>query len=222
MTTGIVEKVIAERGTEFGTRADRRLHEEMIGWLVTVRPDGLPLPVPVWFLWDGETIVVYSQPGTPKLRNIAANPKVALHLDGNGRGGDIVVVSGEARVDREHPARRQGAGLPGQVRGHDPRRLGFTGRVRGRLLRAHPPHAQGDPGPLTAATTTVSCERAESQDHGAKHPDPARRARRRAERRHVHRRGRLRVGARNVEETSARTTVSRERAESQDQGAEHP
>jgi len=103
VTTGIVQKVIAEQGTEFGARADRRLREELIGWLVTVRPDGLPVPVPVWFLWDGETIVVYSQPGTPKLRNIAANPKVALHLDGNGRGGDIVVISAEARVDQSIP-----------------------------------------------------------------------------------------------------------------------
>ena len=40
--------------TEFGTRAARRLREEIIGWLTTVTPDGQPQPIPVWFVWDGE------------------------------------------------------------------------------------------------------------------------------------------------------------------------
>jgi Pyridoxamine 5'-phosphate oxidase len=42
-----------------------------MAWLTTVRPDGQPVSVPVWFLMreDG-TILLYSQPGTQKLRNI--------------------------------------------------------------------------------------------------------------------------------------------------------
>ena len=39
-----------------------------------------------------------------KLRNIERNPRVSLHLDGNGRGGDIVVCLGEARVSDDPPA----------------------------------------------------------------------------------------------------------------------
>lgn len=89
--------------TEFGERAARRLREEEIGWLVTMRPDGLPQPTPVWFLWDGETFLIYSQPNAQKSRNIEQNPKVSLHLDGDGRGGDIVVLSGEARVVTDTP-----------------------------------------------------------------------------------------------------------------------
>lgn len=59
----------------------------------------------VWFLWDGEdSFLVYSRPGTPKLRNIVLNPRVALHLDGDGLGGDIVVFLGEARVSDDPPA----------------------------------------------------------------------------------------------------------------------
>jgi PPOX class probable F420-dependent enzyme len=85
--------------TEFGQRAARRLREERIAWLTTVSPRGMPQPVPVWFLWDGEaSVLLYSQPDTPKLRNIAENPRVSLHLDGNGRGGDIVVCVGKARI----------------------------------------------------------------------------------------------------------------------------
>ena len=90
--------------SEFGARVVRRLNEETIGWLTTVGADGTPQPSPIWFLWDGETALIYSQPNTPKLRHIAANPRVSLNLDGNGRGGDIIILTGEARVDESAPA----------------------------------------------------------------------------------------------------------------------
>jgi PPOX class probable F420-dependent enzyme len=93
--------------TEFGARAARRLKDEVIGWLVTVSPDQTPQPIPVWFLWDGQALLVYSQPDTAKLRNIARNPRVALHLDGDGRGGDVVVLTGEARVVTDVPPANQ-------------------------------------------------------------------------------------------------------------------
>ncbi len=91
--------------TEFGRRAARRLREERLAWLTTVSPRGTPQPVPVWFLWDGnESVLLYSRPDTPKLRNIAANPRVSLHLDGNGQGGDIVVCVGQASASDDPPA----------------------------------------------------------------------------------------------------------------------
>jgi PPOX class probable F420-dependent enzyme len=96
---------VLDESTEFGARAARRLREEIIGWLTTVSPNGAPHPVPVWFLWhDDSSILLYSKPDTPKLRHIAANPRVSLNLDGNGRGGDIVVVHGEAHVTTDPPA----------------------------------------------------------------------------------------------------------------------
>jgi PPOX class probable F420-dependent enzyme len=96
--------VLDER-TEFGERASRRLREELLAWLTTVSPRGTPQPVPVWFLWDGaESILIYSRPVKPKLRNIAENPRVSLNLDGNGRGGDIVVCLGRAAVSDDPPA----------------------------------------------------------------------------------------------------------------------
>jgi PPOX class probable F420-dependent enzyme len=90
--------------TDFGKRAERRLRDEMIYWLVTVGPDGTPQPSPVWALWDGATFLIYSQPDTPKLRNIPRHPRVAIHLDGDGKGGDIVTVTGEARIEPDAPA----------------------------------------------------------------------------------------------------------------------
>jgi len=84
-------------------RATRRLHSEPIAWLTTVRADGQAQSSPVWFLWDGRTFLLYSQPGAQKVRNLAANPKVALHLDDDGGGGDIVTVEGTAEVEPRTP-----------------------------------------------------------------------------------------------------------------------
>jgi PPOX class probable F420-dependent enzyme len=94
-----------DESSEFGQRAARRLRDERLAWLTTVSPRGTPQPVPVWFLWDGDaSILLYSRPDTPKLRNISANPPVSLHLDGNGQGGDIVVCLGHALVSDDPPA----------------------------------------------------------------------------------------------------------------------
>ena len=91
--------------TPFGERAQRRLREERIAWLITTSQDGTPQPVPVWFLWDRpESFLLYSKPGTAKLRNIAERPRVSLHLDSDGKGSDIVVVLGSAAVTEDPPA----------------------------------------------------------------------------------------------------------------------
>lgn len=93
-----------DTGSEFGARVARRLADDTIGWLTTVGADGTPQPSPIWFLWDGETVLIYSRPNTPKLRHIAANPRVSLNLDGNGRGGDIIILTGDAQVDETAPS----------------------------------------------------------------------------------------------------------------------
>jgi PPOX class probable F420-dependent enzyme len=91
--------------TPFGERAERRLHDERLAWLTTTSADGTQQPVPVWVLWDGaDSFLIYSKPGTAKLRNIEERPRVSLHLDGNGQGGDIVVVLGHAAVTHDPPA----------------------------------------------------------------------------------------------------------------------
>lgn len=84
--------------TDFGARAARRLQTEQIIWLVTAGADGTPQPSPVWFHWDGATMLIFSEPDAPKIRNIARNPRVAVHFDSDGWGGNIVVLTGEARV----------------------------------------------------------------------------------------------------------------------------
>lgn len=83
-------------------RARQRLIEELIIWMTTVTPGGQPQASPVWFLLDGDELLVYSA-RTARLANMAANPHVALNLDGNGRGGDIVTIEGTARISPAEP-----------------------------------------------------------------------------------------------------------------------
>jgi PPOX class probable F420-dependent enzyme len=89
-------------------RVEARLRQNLMAWLTTVRPDGQPVSVPVWFLMreDG-TILLYSQPGKQKLRNIADNPKVSLGLDVTDIGRNIVRMEGIARVAHDQPAANQ-------------------------------------------------------------------------------------------------------------------
>ena len=71
---------------------------------MTVNGRGAPQPSPVWFLWDDGSILLYSQPETAKLRNIAANPRVAMHLPADAVGDDVVIVSGRAARSEDPPA----------------------------------------------------------------------------------------------------------------------
>jgi PPOX class probable F420-dependent enzyme len=92
-----------DASTPFGQRVLRRLGADLIAWLTTVRPDGTPQPSPIWFLWDGATILIYSQRAKPKLRNIAPNPRVAVTLNSNETGGNIVILNGDASIDSATP-----------------------------------------------------------------------------------------------------------------------
>lgn len=92
-----------DTSTEFGVRVMRRLRDEVIIWLVTVDPDGTPQPSPVWFYWDGQTFLIFSQPNQVKLRNIARNSKVALHLNSDESGGDVAIFVGEAHIAPDAP-----------------------------------------------------------------------------------------------------------------------
>jgi PPOX class probable F420-dependent enzyme len=94
---------VIDLSSDFGARAARHLREETVVWLTTVTPKGAPLPSPVWFLWDGEeSVLMYSMPSA-RIANLKANPRVTLNFGGDGRGGDIVVFSGIATVDRHLP-----------------------------------------------------------------------------------------------------------------------
>ena len=91
--------------TDFGARVATHLRDDIAIWMTTVTPKGSPLPSPVWFHWDGgDSVIMFSQPGA-RQRNIEANPRVSLNFAGDGRGGDIVVLSGPATIQGPSPER---------------------------------------------------------------------------------------------------------------------
>lgn len=79
--------------TPRGAHIAERLRDDLIIWLATVRPDGRPHLVPVWFLWDGATILIFSKPNQ-KMRNLRADPHVVLGLDNTRNGGDVITIEG--------------------------------------------------------------------------------------------------------------------------------
>jgi len=88
---------------KFARKASRRLAKERVGWFITVGADLTPQPRPVWFLWDGETILVYSQSKARKVAHIAGHPKVAFHLNTDAEGSHVMVIHGTAAADTAAP-----------------------------------------------------------------------------------------------------------------------
>ena len=95
-----------------------RLDGELVAWMTTVNAAGQPQTSPVWFLVQGESIVVYSLAKTPRTRNIEVNPKVSLHLNSTPSGGEVVIIEGTAEIigmdpradgDDEYVAKYEGA-----------------------------------------------------------------------------------------------------------------
>lgn len=95
--------MVFDTGSESDAHALERLRTDMIGWLTTVTPAGQPQTFPIWFLWEDGEALIYGDRRAKRNENIRANPRVSLHLNDNGRGGDVVVVEGEARIDEATP-----------------------------------------------------------------------------------------------------------------------
>ncbi len=56
------------------------LDARVLGHLATIDANQRPQVNPVWFLWDGEHLLLSIKPGTAKFRNLRANPSAALSI----------------------------------------------------------------------------------------------------------------------------------------------
>lgn len=75
------------------------LTTDIVAWLTTVAPDGRVQTSVICFMWDGPTLYFFSEPNTPKLRNIAHGPQVAFHLQSDEYGDHALIIEGRAVVD---------------------------------------------------------------------------------------------------------------------------
>ncbi len=78
-----------------------RLTREANIWLATVRPDGRPHLIPIWFAWhDGKVWI--STLESQKVRNIRREPRVTVSLED---GVSPVILEGTAAIEND-PATR--------------------------------------------------------------------------------------------------------------------
>ena len=64
-------------------------------WVGTTGRDGAPHASPVWGVLVDQTLFFYTEPGTAKARNLAADPRLVVHLES---GDDVLIVRGTAEA----------------------------------------------------------------------------------------------------------------------------
>lgn len=69
-------------------------------WLATVRPNGSPHLVPIWFVWLENKAYLCTARESVKARNIQQNPNVAFALE---NGDDPVLMEGTAQIIESLP-----------------------------------------------------------------------------------------------------------------------
>jgi PPOX class probable F420-dependent enzyme len=76
----------------------RFLASKSVAILATVQASGAPLAMPMWFVHDASTIVMISEVGLQKVRNLRHDPRACVVVEGEV-GGVIagVIVQGHAR-----------------------------------------------------------------------------------------------------------------------------
>jgi PPOX class probable F420-dependent enzyme len=104
--------------------------------LSTVRADGSPHVVPIWFLLDGDEVVFNTGKDSVKGRNIIRDGRIALCVDDDRPPYSFVVLRGRARVSQDldeirHWATRIGARYMGEERAEE---FGARNGVPGELL----------------------------------------------------------------------------------------
>lgn len=83
------------RNAERWRAVTARLGREMTVWLTTVRDDGRPHLVPVWFVWLDGKLYFATGSETQKFKNLHHNQQVALALPDTAR---VLIIEGEAHA----------------------------------------------------------------------------------------------------------------------------
>ncbi|MBN2303186.1 MAG: pyridoxamine 5'-phosphate oxidase family protein [Anaerolineae bacterium] len=59
------------------------LRQPLIARVTTIGTDGYPHTVPIWYILDGDDLVIATGPQSRKVRNVRANPKGAVAVGGD-------------------------------------------------------------------------------------------------------------------------------------------
>ena len=90
--------------SQFGRVVKQHLENEYFIWLTTVDSNLAPQPRPVWFIWEGDSFLIFSQAKAYKIKHIKKHPRVALHFNTDETGDkNLIVFIGEASIDLDSP-----------------------------------------------------------------------------------------------------------------------
>ncbi len=85
-------------------KAKKLIKSEYVIWLTTVDANHIPQPRPVWFIWDKDAFLIFSQPKAHKVQHIQNNGSVSLHFNTDKTGDqDVIVYIGTAVLDDKTP-----------------------------------------------------------------------------------------------------------------------
>jgi hypothetical protein len=77
------------------------LQKPLIARMTTIGPDRYPHTVPVWFMLDGEDLVVISVRQTQKVNHIGHNPRGAIEVGGDTGDGAGYLFKGDLVIEED-------------------------------------------------------------------------------------------------------------------------
>lgn len=90
--------------SQFGQAVQQHLQHQYVIWLTTVDSRLTPQPRPVWFVWENDSFLIFSQAKAHKVKHLRKNPKVALHFNTDETGDKhVIIFTGEASIDPGSP-----------------------------------------------------------------------------------------------------------------------
>ena len=90
--------------SKFGRAVKRHLKDEYVVWLTTVDASLTPQPRPVWFIWEDDSFLIFSQAKAHKVAHVRRNPNVALHFNTDESGDKhVMIFTGQAVIDKDCP-----------------------------------------------------------------------------------------------------------------------
>ena len=90
--------------SKFGRVVKEHLNNQYAIWLTTVDSNLTPQPRPVWFIWEEDAFLIFSQAKAYKVKHITKNPRVALHFNTDETGDEhVIIFLGDASIDTKCP-----------------------------------------------------------------------------------------------------------------------
>ncbi len=83
----------------FDSQTRELLSQPLIVRVTTIRPDGYPHTVPVWFKLEGEQLLLFTGANAQKAVNARLNPKGAIAFGGDPVGTPAFLIEGDFSVE---------------------------------------------------------------------------------------------------------------------------